>query len=72
MPEVIIFYPQPNDDWPYFTCPKCGHSNITRTFHRCVDCGSRITWKKIKQRTIEEMGVRNDKSKDRHVLGLVQ
>jgi predicted RNA-binding Zn-ribbon protein involved in translation (DUF1610 family) len=36
---------EPNDNWPYFTCPKCGNGNITRTFQRCIDCGVRLKWR---------------------------
>ena len=44
METVKIYYPQPNDDWPYFKCPKCRGGFITREVHRCIDCGSRIKW----------------------------
>jgi len=44
--KVIIYEPQPNDMLPYFKCPKCGGENITRAFNRCIDCGTRIIWKK--------------------------
>ena len=59
MDTVIIYEPQPNDNWPYFTCPKCRGGFITRAFNRCIDCGSSIKWEKLKVRTPEEMGVKN-------------
>ena len=44
--KVNITYPQPNDTWPYFICPACSMGNITREFHRCVDCKVRLKWVK--------------------------
>ena len=44
--EIVTIYEdiEPNDNFPYFTCPKCQNSNITRTFNRCVDCGVKLKW----------------------------
>ena len=56
MPETVkIYYPQPNDDWPYFKCPNCGGGFITRELKRCIDCGVRIKWVKLKVRTADEI-----------------
>jgi len=56
MPETVkIYYPQPNDDWPYFTCPNCGSGFITKSFNRCINCGARIEWVKLKVRTAAEI-----------------
>ena len=52
---VNIYYPQPNDNWPYFQCPNCGGGFITRAFTRCIDCGVRIRWIKLKVRTVGEI-----------------
>lgn len=44
--ETIIIYEniEPNDNFPYFTCPKCQRENITRAFSRCIDCGAKLKW----------------------------
>ena len=41
---------EPNDNFPYFTCPKCQNSNITRAFNRCIDCGVKLIWKTTKSK----------------------
>jgi len=54
METVTIYEPQPNDNWPYFKCPKCRYGFIERSFTHCI-CGSKIEWEKIKIRPLKEL-----------------
>ena len=54
METVTIYEPQPNDNWPYFKCPKCRYGFIERSFTHCI-CGSKIELEKIKIRPLKEL-----------------